>query len=262
LIIHRAWQPPGEKSSFVPQQHGAAFRAWLAQPIGKHFLELECHKINTMITTLFGYVAVIIGEPNFDYCLQRSVIKHKFLLNEDLNLLSTEQSSLLHTRQDKLPLETASVDLVYLAHSLEFASNPHEVLREAYRILRPDGHLIITMFNPLSSWGAWRTLAKIGKGMPWVADFMSAPKLKDWLALLGFDIMRINYFGFNLPFGSCGAADKLSLCERLGQRLELPFGAAYLIEASKRVMPLTPVAQAWQAAKPDIVVDDVIEPTI
>lgn len=260
MIIHRAWQLPGEKASFVPQQHGAEFRAWLQQPRGKHFLELECHAINTMITTLFGYVAIIIGEPNFDFCLQGSVIKHRFLLNEDMGLLDAGQSSIVHTRQDKLPLESASVDLVYLAHSLEFASNPHEVLREAYRVLRPDGHLIITMFNPLSAWGAWRMLAKISKNMPWVADFMSAPKLKDWLALLGFDIMRINYFGFSMPFSSCAAADKLSLCERLGQKLELPFGAAYLIEASKRVIPLTPITQAWKA-KPDIIVDDVVEPT-
>lgn len=260
MIIHRAWQPPGKKASFVPQQHGAAFRTWLEHPIGQRFLELESHAVNQVITTLFGYVAVIIGEPNFDSCLQNSVIKRKFLINEDMELLSTSHSSIVHTQQDKLPLESASVDLVYLAHTLEFANNPHEVLREAYRVLRPDGHLIITMFNPLSTWGAWRTLAKFGKGMPWTADFMSAPKLRDWLALLGFDIMRINYFSFSLPFGSCGATDKLSLCERIGRKLELPFGAAYLIEASKRVIPLTPVTQAWKI-KPDIIADDVVEPT-
>jgi len=261
LIIHRAWQPPGHKLSFSPQ-HGEAFRAWLANPIGKRFLDLECGRLNEIVPTLFGYIAVTVGEPDFMACIDQSAIKKRFLLNDDISLVYAPNSlSLACSRQDSLALESGTVDLVYLAHTLEFASNPHEVLREAYRILRPDGHLIITMFNPLSVWGLWRSVAKVTKHVPWQANFMSVLKLKDWLALLGFDIMRINYFGFNLPVGYCSHHHKLSLCERWGQKLELPIGAAYIIEASKRVIPITPiVAPAWKA-KPDIIADDITEPT-
>lgn len=255
MIIHRAWQPPGEKANFIPNKYGAAFRTWLAEAQGKHLLELEFNKLNKIVPTLFGYTAVIIGEPNFAYCLQNSKIKKRYLINENETLTELHDCKLICSRQDMLPIDTQSVDLVYLAHTLEFAHAPHEVLREVYRILRPDGHLILTMFNPLSSWGAWRLLAKTSNKAPWVANFMSAGKLRDWLALLGFDIMRLNYFGFGLPIGN-----SVGIFERQGQKLDLPIGAAYLIEASKRVIPLTPIGQAWKA-KPDVIAEDIVEPT-
>lgn len=268
MIIHRAWQPPGQNASFKPQKHGAAFRAWLQQPKGRQLLDLECRKLDSITPILFGYIAVIIGEPNFAACFNKSVIKKRFLINEDLTLNGTKENPIICSSSDKLPLESGTVDVVYLAHSLEFAHNPHETLREAYRILRPDGHLILTMFNPMSSWGAWRKIAKFGNDAPWLANFMPASKLRDWLALLGFDIMRLNNFGFSLPFGSVPSPAnevssngvRLSIIERLGQKIELPFGAAYLIEANKRIIPITPIGQAWKA-KPDIIVDDIVEPT-
>ena len=38
-----------------------------------------------------------------------------------------------------LPFESQSIDLVVLPHVLEFSDNPHQVLREVERILRPEG---------------------------------------------------------------------------------------------------------------------------
>lgn len=250
---------PGITSSLSPE-YSVAFREWLSKPVGKHFLDLECKSINTIVPTLFGYYALVLGEPNFQACMQQSSIGHKFLINNDLTVLTNDICKMIHARQDRLPVGTALIDVVYLAHCLEFAANPHEVLREAYRVLRADGHLLISIFNPLSMWGCWRTIAKFGSKAPWKANFMSVAKLQDWLALLGFDIIRIKYFGFNLPLNRCKDSTNLSLLEKYGQRLNLPFGAAYLIEASKRVIPLTPVVPVWRA-EPDIIEDDITEPT-
>lgn len=259
MDINTSWQLPGTTSSLSPE-YGVAFREWLNRPVGKNFLDLECANINTIMPTLFGYYAVVIGEPNFQMCMQQSAISNQFLINDDLRIEANDKLKLLHARQDRLPIGSASIDVVYLAHCLEFSANPHEILRETYRTLRSDGHLVISMFNPLSMWGVWRAVARIGSPVPWKANFMSIVKLKDWLALLGFDIMQIKYFGFNLPFNRCKYSTDLSLSERYGQKLALPFGAAYLIEASKRVIPLTPVAPAWQPEL-DIIEDDVTEPT-
>ena len=40
-----------------------------------------------------------------------------------------------------------------MPHILEFADEPHQVLREVERVLVPEGHLVITGFNPASLWG-------------------------------------------------------------------------------------------------------------
>ncbi|HSX20701.1 MAG TPA: methyltransferase domain-containing protein [Gammaproteobacteria bacterium] len=254
-----SWHPPGN-ISILKAEYGAAFRAWCEQPVGKRFISLECEKINSIIPTLYGYDAVLIGEANFAACMQQSKIKNQYQVNDDMNFVPADPRGLACSRRDRLAIGTGLMDVVYLAHSLEFAANPHEVLREAYRILRADGHLLISMFNPYSLWGAWGQIAKHSSEVPWRANFMSGAKLKDWLALLGFDIMQINYFGFNLPLNKSNYSTKLSMFERYGQKLDLPFGAAYLVEAAKRVIPLTPAAPLWHA-EPEISENDVIEPT-
>lgn len=253
-----SWHPPGKTSSLNPA-YGAQFRAWFEKPVGKRFLEMECQKINAIIPTLFGYDAVLIGEPNFSVCMQNSTIKHQYIVNDDLALIPKDTEGFIHSRLDRLPIGSSLIDVVYLAHSLEFSANPHEVLREAQRILRADGHLLVSMFNPFSFWGAWRDIAKYGKNILWKSNFMSIVKLKDWLALLGFDIIRVNYFAFNLPLNKTNYSHNLSMLERYGQKYELPFGSAYIIEASKRVIPLTPVTSTWTAVQE--LDEDVIEPT-
>ncbi len=236
--------------------YSAQFTEWLAKPAGKKVIQLEAGRLAAIIPTLFGYDAVILGHAEFANCIETSPIKHKVLLNPDLNGFGTAR---VCTRLDKLAIATESIDLVYLAHCLEFSNNPHEILREAYRILRPDGHLLITAFNPLSLFGIWRMAARFSSPVPWRSNFMSIVRLKDWLALLGFDIMQVNNFGFLLPFNCCDTSE-LSFLEAKGQRYELPFGAGYILEASKRVMPLTPIKPVWNA-KPDVVSEDVTEPT-
>ena len=50
-----------------------------------------------------------------------------------------------------LPFEAQSVDLLVMPHTLEFTSDPHRLLREAERVLMPEGQLIILGFNSLCS---------------------------------------------------------------------------------------------------------------
>jgi SAM-dependent methyltransferase len=241
----------------------AAFREWLNKPLGRSFLDLEYKRIGAVMPTLYGYDALLIGEPQFSLCMQQSVIKNKFILHDDLSLGAVSNCKLVNATQEQIPIGTGLIDLVYLAHSLEFARDPKQVLTEAYRIMRADGHLLISVFNPQSIWGVWGSMGQIGNDVAWKSNFISIAKLKDWLALLGFDIMQVNYFGFNLPLNKSKCSDRLSIFERCGQKLELPFGAAYLIEASKRVVPMTPVNLAWRDVASDIIEDedDVTEPT-
>ncbi len=251
---------------YFNKEYCLAFREWLDKPLGLRFVALENQRLDSLLPTLFGYHAVILGEQSFVTCLQQSSVKHKVLINP--NFASSWSNLSIPTicaRQDKLPIGEELVDLVYLAHGLEFNNNPHEVLREAVRILRPDGHLLITMFNPLSLWGIWRQGARLHNAAPWRANFITISKLKDWLALLGFDIMRVNNFGFCLPFKTKDATSnsftKMSWIEKYGQNLELPFGAAYLVEASKRILPVTPIRPAW-ATERSLAVDEAAEPTV
>ncbi len=258
MIKHTSWQSPSEHSSLSPD-YGIKFREWLRTPMGEHLLKLEKVRLAPFIPTLFGYYLLLVGEQDFKTCISDNKIKEQIVINDDLNDVAAIRNGYCYARRDRLPLDTNSIDVVYAAHSLEFAINPHEVLREIYRVMRGDGHLIITMFNPISLWGFWGKIARIRREIPWRANFMSVGKLKDWLALLGFDIIRINYFGYNLPLNRTRNSQSLSLCESIGQRLELPIGASYVIEATKKVIPLTPITDGWRT--PAVDEEDLTEPT-
>ncbi len=55
----------------------------------------------------------------------------------------------IHVRKGdmyRLPLEDASVDLAVLHMVLHYSDDPHEVIREAARVLRPDGRLLVVDF--------------------------------------------------------------------------------------------------------------------
>ena len=66
-----------------------------------------------------------------------------------------------------LPFEAQSVDLIVMPHTLEFTRDPHRLLREAERVLMPEGQLIILGFNSLSLWGARQSVGKV-TGRPFV----------------------------------------------------------------------------------------------
>jgi SAM-dependent methyltransferase len=86
------------------------------------------------------------------------------------------------------PLPDQSIDLVVMQHSLDFTRRPHQMIREASRVLVPNGNIVIIGFNPFSWWGGVRTLMPFASHMPWVANMVGMRRLKDWLTLLGFSV--------------------------------------------------------------------------
>ena len=82
------------------------------------------------------------------------------------------------------PLQPNSVDSVVLQHSLEFACNPHWLLRTAVEVLRPGGHLLIVGINPYSFWGMqYQLLTRSLESSAW-----SLSRLKDALQLLDMSV--------------------------------------------------------------------------
>ncbi len=84
-----------------------------------------------------------------------------------------------------IPMASASVDVVILVHQLEFADYPHQVIREAARVLAPEGHMLVLNFNPLSLWGLGKLVQRSRGQAPWCGQYFTATRLADWMLLLG-----------------------------------------------------------------------------
>ena len=128
-----------------------------------------------------------------------------------------------------LPLPAASVDGVVLHHALETSLDRRGALREAARVLRPGGRLLILGINPVSLW----LLAKPAVAFRHMKP-VSVPRLRDWLALLGLErdskTVYLNYRSV-LP-----VALESELWRRAGMwlnRTQAPVGGVYLVTAVK-----------------------------
>jgi SAM-dependent methyltransferase len=136
---------------------------------------------------------------------------------------------------DSLPLRSDSIDAIFLPHTLELVEDPYAVLREAERVLCAEGCLMICGFNPFSGWGVRRAFAHyVGRPAfpPQTRRMLSERRLRDWVAVLGFDVDSVyGYLGMLPTKGRPRAAAAETRAAWLA--------GAYLLKARKRVKTMT-----------------------
>lgn len=145
---------------------------------------------------------------------------------------------------EELPFETGSIDLVLMPHVLEFSAHPHQILREVERVLRPEGSVIISGFNPLSLWGVRRALTN-KKEFPWRGNFISLLRIKDWLALLGFEVVDGRFTCYLPPFTGSALLKNSQCIEPADDHWWSIVGGVYFIQAKKRVPGMRLIKPNW-----------------
>jgi SAM-dependent methyltransferase len=147
-----------------------------------------------------------------------------------------------------LPISNSSADLVVMPHVLEFSQNPHQVLREVARILMPEGHVILACFNPWSLWGARRFVGPAREAYPWNGQFISLPRLKDWMALLGFEVAG-GRMGCHLPpIAGEQWLQRFAFLEHAGDRWWPFAGGVYFLHGVKKVHGMRVITPRWKPA--------------
>lgn len=219
---------------------------WYHSALGQQLAQTEKAQLDTILPTLFGYHLVQIGQ----YCdvplLQASKVSHCSVMQTTAQPgISSVTDSYLNGLAHALPFANDSVDVVILNHVLEFSLHPHNVLREVERVLVPDGHVVIMMFNPWSLWALYRMLMYWRKSPPWCGRFISVTRSKDWLALLGFDVTRTQGCFFRPPLQQMAVMERLRWFESLGQRFCPILGGSYMLVAQKKMTTLTPIRPRW-----------------
>jgi len=136
---------------------------------------------------------------------------------------------------------------VVLPHVLEFAAEPHQVLREVERVLIPEGQVIICGFNPASMWGMRQGLQRLGSHgyLPAAGEFISMPRMKDWLKLLNLSVGGSHFGCYAPPFRSAKWLDRFAMMEGAGGRWWPYLGAVYIVHAIKRVKGMHLIGPAW-----------------
>ncbi len=230
-------------------QHGSASPQpgrWFESDAGRLMRLAEGDILGARLPNIFGYHALEIGcIGGGGSSLDASRIRNRVRLCVSMDGPVDDYATVCGNVQS-LPIASDSVDVVVLPHLLEYEREPHAVLREAGRVLRPEGHLLVSAFNPWSLVGIRRLVSACGPARRWQGHFFSETRIRDWLALLGFEILSVDRFFYRPPFGNERMLEKLKFLERLGPRFWPIFGGCYLLQAKKRVTTLTPLPNRWR----------------
>lgn len=230
------------------QPHIIELAQWLESAPGQYVLDWEQNQVDRMVGNVFGYHAMQLGLPQYNF-LRTSRIQYKGRSKAILQGAADHGAALV-TNPENLPFDTQSIDLLVLPHVLECTSNPHQVLREAERVLVPEGRVVITGFNPWSLWGGRERIPGLDPLMPVPADLqISLVRLKDWFKLLSFDVDR-GRFGCYAPH--CQSQKWLSrwaFMEAAGDRWWPVCGAVYVVSAVKRVAGMRLVGPQWKRTR-------------
>ena len=190
---------------------------WFEGPLGARVLREEAALAPLALDDVFGFELLQVGAWGpARHLLDGARTQHTTLLAPEMSSGVTLCAPL-----DSLPFRSDSIDAIFLPHTLELVDDPYAVLREAERVLCAEGCLMICGFNPFSGWGLRRAFAKYVRRPvfpPQTQRLLSERRLRDWVALLGFDVDSV--YGY------------------LGPRAAWAAGA-YLLKARKRVQTMT-----------------------
>lgn len=228
---------------------------WFSTPQGQYLLSREQAFFDKSVADMFGFNAVQLGLTGHQLLRAsrmpvRIVAGNKAGLQmhskEEAGVPAAENGQYGKVRliMEELPFECGSLDLVVMPHVLEFNEHPHQILREVERVLRPEGTIIISGFNPRSLWGMRRALGS-QIAYPWRGNFISLPRLKDWLALLGFEVVAGEFACYSPPLSNAGWLKRLHMIEPEGNPWWAVCGGVYFVQAIKRVPGMRLIKPQW-----------------
>lgn len=216
-----------------------ALSRWFASSLGREILSQQLALAQPLVERLFGYhlmQAGVTSAVDFAAC---SRINHRFRLSA-----SREQAGAALVEFEQLPLPSESIDVVLLHHLLDFSSHPHQVLREAARVLIPGGHMVLIGFNPFSLLGLSRLL--FSRSAYQRGSQLRAARVADWMNLLDLQANTLERGFFRVPLQQRDLLAKTAWMERAGARWRLPWGGFYIIVARKEVARMRTIRIDWR----------------
>lgn len=128
-----------------------------------------------------------------------------------------------------LPLLDGAMDVILLVHALENANNPQELMHELWRVLAPNGKLILVVPNRLSPWARDES-TPFSHGRPF-----SAHQLTSLLTKNAFTPLRLHHALRMPPVEKNSLLRIAKNIESFGQAMHLPLGGVLIAHAMKEV---------------------------
>lgn len=223
-----------------------SFERWFQTPLGRALLADQRRFVDAELQRLTGARQLQVGISHRVPLATGTDFSQKILTAPRWSTDIPEGVAICDA--DELAFPGDSMDLVVLHHTADFSPYPHQVIREAARVLRGEGTMALFGFNPLSLWGARKLISRSNEG-PWGGRFLLRGRMEDWLHLLGFEVEASVTRFLRPPLQRSGRKPMGRIANRLSENRLLPVGAYYCILAKKRVHARLPRRPAWRQSQ-------------
>jgi SAM-dependent methyltransferase len=230
-----------------------ALKSWWGAPLGAGLLRAESELLGEALEDVFGWELLQVGAWGGSREMLR---KSRTRAQTVVAPLELGAGADVIARASQLPINSDAVDAVLLPHTLEFAADPYAIVREVDRVLTGEGQLLVLGFRPISAWGLRARLNRSGFP-PGIRRVLSERRVREWLVLLGYEVVATRQYAFRVPWGSVSPGGGTGPYLRRGLN-PLPAGA-YLLKARKRVYTLTPIRPRFRE-KPGVL-GGLVKPT-
>jgi SAM-dependent methyltransferase len=154
---------------------------------------------------------------------------------------SSGPSQSVLVEEERLPLPDSSVNRLLAVHCLEAAERVRPLLREMWRVLAPEGRLLMVVPNRSGVWARFDT-TPFGQGRPYSRGQLG--RLLDEALFTPIDWTNALYVP---PIDRQIILKSATAFERLGSRLSPRFSGVIIVEARKELM--APVGKAVPASR-------------
>jgi len=226
---------------------------WFTHSPGQVIYEQEKRLVDQALKNLFGYFLIQLGCVSKRSLVENSRITCKVLVDEKISpkMVNPQELCWLKAELDFLPIGKEKADVVFLPHTLETIDDPYYLLRQVDSMLVPEGHIVITGFNPLACMPfRLKHVSKLSGFKK--AHFRRVSRLKEWLEVLGYEVKTVEYtsvmcFSQNEKYKVW--ASVIEYLENSLKRIGFDFGNVYCLVAKKRVDSPTLVGLKWHLPK-------------
>lgn len=149
--------------------------------------------------------------------------------------------------ENALPLASQSVNTIVVIHGFEFCHFPEAFLKECWRVLKPEGRVILIVPNRRGIW-AHRDHTPLGVGHPYTMTQLTRLLKKN-----KFDTCRKLRPLYKLPINNIWARLLNLILEKIGPKIMANFSGLVAVEAIKEVYQPSLVGMAKRALKEGLV---------
>lgn len=216
------------------RQDVSSLEAFYASPLGKVAAQSLVRRIEALWGTLSNEDLLGIGFPTPLIRplgeAARSCLAAMPAAQGALTWAATPRGiSTVLTEEGQLPFKDGVFSRIILVHGLEEAPAPSVLLREVWRIMAPEGRLIVIAANRLGLW-ARAEATPFGQGRPWTRGQLTR--------LLNEALFQTTAWTHGLHMPPTRWAPVLALhdpWEKVGETVSRVMGGVVLVEAIKRL---------------------------